>query len=475
MLRTTPLATLDIDFKDFGSPDDVYELLWAYESRKLDQLTAEYNPLGATAEQACSNCQWFIGPDKCLLVYDWPHPITPNGWSNQWSKRVIPEELMKARFEPFKAAHLSRRKKPIKKDDDEDKDDKKAATGFKGMFERIFGNLFADGDAVFAPPAAPFMFKEVNGETWWLASVTNNFRDVDTPPEIFSDASHREFMGYLDLGGQMPELWAWHTPGTRWGKAKVAGYDDGIFWYAGTVDKGREKIAEAFAKDANGLKVSHGYNEFSYSDRARGIIGKYRTFEISPLPAGKEANPLTSFAIIGKEAGSMKIGTEKRQFLEGKGYTATELDGFEKSMTDMASAARALGIESKDLNDPDPDPTPNPTPEPEPAPATTPTGQATTDVEALVKAFGESPTMKGITDAVTSLGDRMTAIEQASAKGVADEVDKTVAARVLNGAPRPSQSDANVVNKEGADDRPGPMLGVDPVLMSGINNTQPNP
>ncbi len=153
--------------------------------------------------------------------------------------------------------------------------------------------------------------KDKDGEYRWFTLVSNIFRDADNPPEIFETKAHKEYVEYLDKGGTYPELWLWHTPGTKVGKADWVDFDDGFLMASGTFDN--KEVAEKLSKDKN-LGVSHGFN-YRYSNKEKGIIGWYRTYEISPLPKDKAANPWAGIEILKSEANMNK---DKRKFLVDK-------------------------------------------------------------------------------------------------------------------------------------------------------------
>jgi cation transport regulator ChaB len=188
--------------------------------------------------------------------------------------------------------------------------------------------------------------KDIDGNYRWFTLVSNYFRDADNPPEIFETKAHKEFISYLDNGGEMPELWLWHTPGTKIGKADWADFDNGFLMASGTFDKDKKDVAEALAKDSN-LGVSHGYN-YRYSNKEKGIIGWYRTFEISPLPRDKAANPWTGIEVIAQEANMDK---NKRAFLVTK-LGEDRVKELEKQPADLSKSLHDMGIEYKEIETP---------------------------------------------------------------------------------------------------------------------------
>ena len=193
--------------------------------------------------------------------------------------------------------------------------------------------------------APSFVLKEQSdGSYRWLAIYSNKFRDRDG--DIISDASHRRLDKMINDGTvPYPELWYWHVPGSRWGKADFHAYDDrGFSIAAGTVDVGKEHIAKAVS-ERGGVLVSHGmpirFIERDPSDEH--VITKHVTVEISPLPAERAANLLTGFNILSED--NMAIAKEKKEELAGLGFNVDEI---EKAIGKSVEKATADGIEFKE-------------------------------------------------------------------------------------------------------------------------------
>ncbi len=200
---------------------------------------------------------------------------------------------------------------------------------------------------------SPFtLTKDRNGQYRWTAIVSNNFRDRDSPPEIISEAAHKEFAASLNSSGDWPELWLHHIP-IRWGQADWVAYSDGMMTYSGTVDPDMEFVAVALEETAKStpLGVSHGF-KYLHSDAGRGIIGWYRSFEISPLPLSKAANVFTGFAIAPQEGGKMAFEKDDRAKLETM-LAPNVVDALESRVEGMAEGARGAGLESKEITEPD--------------------------------------------------------------------------------------------------------------------------
>ena len=158
-----------------------------------------------------------------------------------------------------------------------------------------------------------FLCKQGSDGIWrWVAIFSNKYRDEDNPPEILSEASHLDFVKAVDDGEwEMPELWLAHIPGTKWGTTQLVAYDtaNGFSLAAGTVDEGKEAIAEALnSLPPERVGVSHGMprKEIQRDETDASVLVRYRSKEISPLPLTMAANKLTGFGV--KE---MNISQEK--------------------------------------------------------------------------------------------------------------------------------------------------------------------
>lgn len=159
--------------------------------------------------------------------------------------------------------------------------------------------------------------KEADGSYRWFAIYSNKFRDRDQPPEIISEASHLNFVKSVNSGElPFPELWLWHVDGSRWGIADFVGYDDNGFAVAtGTVDKGREWVADSLKGD---LLTSHGMPPGSIKREDPTdptIITRHITKEISPLPASEAANEFTGFSIL-NEVKAMALSEQDKARLD---------------------------------------------------------------------------------------------------------------------------------------------------------------
>jgi hypothetical protein len=218
----------------------------------------------------------------------------------------------------------------------------------KNILERVWSAIepiIPDAFKASEPPQLS-VFKGVNGKYYWHARHSNNFQDRDK--EILSEPAHEAYVRRLDLGlVPMPELWSWHTEGTRQGQAEIVFYDNHIMNAVGTFDDTPEgeKARKYYERNAGKIELSHGFTfpKWALKD---GIYEVYNTFEISTLPVGAAANPYTTF----QEITTMAMSEEKRQHLEatiGKDRTDQLLSDSEK----MGKAIEELGAKYKDFAD----------------------------------------------------------------------------------------------------------------------------
>jgi len=198
--------------------------------------------------------------------------------------------------------------------------------------------------------AHPFMVWKEGKQYRWLSVYSNKWRDEDNPPEILASQAHRDFVKSVDEGDwPYPEVWLWHMPGTKFGVADFVAYDEtGFALASGTVDKGKEHVAEALAKDEN-LATSHGMpvKEIERDTADSTIITRYRTIEISPLPREAAANKYGTGYKILEEVKEMAIPESKRPWLEEK-LGADGLKELEATLEDKAKELEDLDIESKE-------------------------------------------------------------------------------------------------------------------------------
>ncbi len=191
--------------------------------------------------------------------------------------------------------------------------------------------------------------KDKAGNMRWLGIPTNKWRDRDTPPQIIEEKAHLEFAGYLNKTKDFPILLSWHTPGTRIGIADWVDYSNGFLMMGGTIDKDKYNEAEKLREKCltEDIGMSHGF-VYSYSDKEKEIIGKYRTWEVSHLPAFNAANVWTSFDIIKKE-GKTVLNPEKRKYLVEL-HGEDIVSGLERKAAELEKDLTSAGIDFKEFS-----------------------------------------------------------------------------------------------------------------------------
>lgn len=317
---------------------DYLKALYAAENKQFvppEQAEVNYLTLSATPGQACANCRWFKaveweedGPEvksECHLIAGYPEAIVPTGRCDRWE--AVPE------------ANINRDPLPVVIVDapSGDMQQGEAASGGKGLVQRI-RDLFAkrqdDGIGV-----------KVAGNAW-LITWSNNFEDRDG--QIFTQKAIDQYVARVDRGiVPPPELWVWHTPGTRIGRASWVGRHGHFVMAAGEFDETPQaQAAKAYyQRHAQKTGVSHGFT-FPAATFDGKHYHDFNTFEITLLPRDAEANRFTS--LEGVKA--MALDEKKRANLEavfGK-------EQAEKILNDLEARGKALeetGVAFKDYVD----------------------------------------------------------------------------------------------------------------------------
>lgn len=316
---------------------------YEYEERKLSQEEANYRPTGGDVKKACSNCRFFVSPARCSVVAG---TIAPNGLSDEWRgvsvdplAGAVPVYLVGGGSlgkETVEAVSKSATLAPT-----EEKDGV-----FKKMIRALVGLTNFSGTNSESHKATPdpavtrgggvgiAFYKNAAGEVRWLARYSNAWEDRDK--EILTEAAHKDYIDWVYASGNFPELWLWHTPGTKVGKADWLDFSDGFAHASGLVDSGREAIIEKLADEEVG--VSHGF----FGKQEGKYVTKYRSFEISVLPLNRAAVWTTDFNVVAKGKDTlMPFNKDRREFLVG-------LIGEEKT-AELETGSGALATQLKEL------------------------------------------------------------------------------------------------------------------------------
>jgi hypothetical protein len=192
-------------------------------------------------------------------------------------------------------------------------------TGERSIFEKVREFILPGWGEDKTPEGVPagdiVIFKDAAGGWRWFATHSNKF--FDREKEVFPAAVHQEYEHWVDATGNFPELRLWHVPGTRIGLADFVAYDEpsGLMISSGVFDKGMEDVAERLAGSSD-LACSHGFAYRQEDLNEEGVYARYRSFEVTVLPAAHAANPWTAIN-VGQIAKEVKVGMEdaKRAFL----------------------------------------------------------------------------------------------------------------------------------------------------------------
>lgn len=284
----------------------------------IPQDEVAYVTVSTTAGEACANCRFFRHDvvewegdpphDCCQIVNNWPEAILPTGYCER--HETAPDMTMDA--EPMPVVIVEEVETEITEtmEYEMDEDEEKALTA--RIWERIKQSSVYR--SIFPEPAVKSdsfqVFKGADGRTYWLATYTNDFEDLEN--EILSRKAHDGYILRLDMGlVPMPELWAWHTPGSKHGETLSIWRNEHFVRALGVFDETPEGERAAKEYEKNPPKLSHGFTapDWAFKD---GVFESYNTFEISTLPDGAEANPFTKW----EDIETMPLSPAKRQFLE---------------------------------------------------------------------------------------------------------------------------------------------------------------
>lgn len=441
-------TTLLGDLLDEKHKEYQYVSSWEVEERALTQVEADYSPTGGVADEgakACANCRFFISPARCAVVSG---EIAPTGLSKMWAARPartsepIPviivdgtkEASTTSAAETSEATPTPPVTTPVTSITAE-----VAAGAYRpiGTFTKI-ARAFTSLVGVKPEPVTDgfIVTKQADGRLRWFARYSNAWEDRDG--EIITDAAHKEYVEWVNSpDGVMPELWLWHTKGTRFGEADWIDYSDGFAHASGLIDAGCEGLVEALSE--KDLGVSHGF----LSAQDGPFVTKYRTFEISPLLRERAAVWTTDFSIVNKEHELMAFTKERRQFLV-ETLGEDRVKQLESSTEGAVKQLKDLGIAFKE-SQPD-------------AP--------TTDENVGIKAFGEqianlTALVEGVVGGFVTLRKDMDDLKKPVEQKVDEATEDAFFAKMskalkeLNAA-KPTGSDGNVLTEQQVKERGGP-------------------
>lgn len=315
----------------------------------LDQKQVNYLPLSpAMGVKACANCRWFkpVGryddAPECHLIGSYPEPILATGLCDRHEGPPAPAAVDVSN--PLAVVIV-----PM---EDVVTQEMAMPTTGKGLVETITKVV----KSIFQPAPAPAplkkdeafaVFKSADGKYHWLARFSGKFKDREG--EILADKSHEEYADRVQKGlVPLPELWTWHTKGTRHGQADFVWKSGGFLLALGHFDESPEaKHAIAFyEKNAGKIKLSHMFH-YPKSAKQGGVYYAYNTIEITTLPDGAEAFPYTSF----EEFKFMPLSEQQREFIRGVGgdEMLKRAESADTKAVADTKTLEALGVESKGL------------------------------------------------------------------------------------------------------------------------------
>lgn len=320
------------DGKDYQYIDS-----WDVQDAQLSQMAANYNPLGATDVRGCANCQWFLSPGRCVVVSG---EIAPTGNSDLWMAKVpdtqtpILVQIVKGTAKPDLECFL---------DDGEPVSVAPASGGLLSGLRELVTKFSHLGSATHPPVRSGGglrLIKQKDGATRFFTLWSNNFEDREK--EIFTAAAHKEFVDWATETGEYPELWLWHTKGSKFGQVDWLDVSDGFVCASGLIEAGKEAIAEKLAEEGAG--VSHGF----FGLQSANLIHWYRSYELSVLPLSNAAVWTTSFNLLnsGKDT-EMAFTAQKRAFFNGLGIPEEQIKSWEAQTETLQQTLKDLGVANK--------------------------------------------------------------------------------------------------------------------------------
>lgn len=403
---------------------------------RFPQTAVNYSPISSNpAQEACSGCIFYEPSDydwgpSCAIVQDWPAPIVPNGLCDRFELTPAPPAPT-----PMEVVIVDKALEPT---DPADPLVKREETS---ELRKAFDFLLDQTKALLHLKAAGVNELEVGFKLLennrWLGVFSNNF--IDREAEIFTHKSQDEYVDRVMSGQRdMPELWFYHIPGTKHGKADWVGRVGHFLVATGDFDE--SPLAEAmksYYRDAGPVGMSFGY-EYPPSMKINGVYHYFDAIEVTTLPPEAAANPYTYF-----EGSKMMDVTQAQRDAFMKAVKdpvlgANVLNG----LTQFGNQLDAMGTASKMNSTP-------PTSTPPAAPTASP-GEDVEARKALNVIFGGQ---KAMTDALQTMTVTLGAMS-ADTKAFQEDVTKKLAdlkglldqhEAILSGASRASKAASTVV------------------------------
>jgi uncharacterized membrane protein len=275
-----------------------------------------------------------------------------------------------------------------------------------------------------------YVVKQADGRFRWFGRYSNAWLDRDG--EILTEEAHKEYQKWAYDNGTLPELWLWHTPGSRIGEADWLDFSNGFAVASGLIDSGKESAVEGIK--SQDLGMSHGFLALQQGKWVR----RYRSYELSILPRERAAVETSGFNVLDAAKGAevMAFTAERRKFLvEALGEDA--VGNLEKSTDAMASQLKELGVEYKEA-------------EAEAAKSDEATAQSE-GVKALASQIAElTTTVQTLVGVVGNQQKEIAAVKTAQTKTDDEKIEDAFLSKVAKafgqngGVVRPTQSASNV-------------------------------
>jgi hypothetical protein len=327
---------------------------------------AEVNYKSHADERQCQQCRWFAkaadGGPYCHLVTLTPEPIAADSSCDR-HEMLTPDALMDMGKELPPAVNADAVEPPTFVDE--------TVVIANGVVDPL--PIVDDEPTVIInlPPSPPIADKAVFERIWdgitnaikgrkddepqvsgikvygnrWLAWWTNSFEDREK--EFFPAKAIDAYIARVDMGiVPYPELWAWHTPGTKHGQADYLARIGNFALASGTFDDNAAGSAAkaAYQRKGQRYQMSHGFF-YEPARKQGGVYHQFNTFELTTIPAKAQAaaNSFTDFQGV-----EPMLTPEKKAHLE-------ELFGKETAEQIIAQteakdkAVAELGIAYKDF------------------------------------------------------------------------------------------------------------------------------
>jgi hypothetical protein len=183
----------------------------------------------------------------------------------------------------------------------------------------------------------------------WLGWWTNAFKDRDG--EIFETKAIQEYVDSFDPKAQRVPLLFWHMP-VQLGTTEWMGLVGRIGIAAGTLNETGMKAARYMEEHPEyAVGMSHGFFWRSDEKGKDGVDRRFRSFEVSCLPAEAAANTVTPFTPLTDGGNSiMAVTKEKEGELAKIVGTETATAELAKAETVTAELEKA-GVEFKEVKE----------------------------------------------------------------------------------------------------------------------------